>query len=278
MIQSQLSKADVLASKDAARKQWNATPCGTGDYLAELEPETLAWFDRIREDRYHVSDPWMLESFDFSSGRGKRVLEIGFGLGSDLLSWAEGGAEVYGIDITQEHLRLASRNFALHGQEAKLQLADAAHIPYPDGHFDIVYSNGVLHHTRDIEACLDEVNRVLKPGGRLLISVYRRHSAFHYATLLTVEGIIRGKLWRLGYDGLLATIERGADGISIKPYVRLYTARELRALLAGFAAVEIHVAHFNVRQIPVIWRILPRSIERPLEPLLGWYLVASAQK
>lgn len=274
----QPSAEDIAAGKDAARQQWNTTPCGTGEYLADLEPESLAWFDRVREDRYRVSDPWMPRSFDYASGRGKRVLEIGFGLGSDLLSWAEGGAEVHGIDITQEHLRLATRNFALHGRQARLQLADAAHIPYPDGHFDIVYSNGVLHHTRDIEACLAEVRRVLKPGGRLLMSVYRRHSVFHYATLLAAEGIARGKLWRLGYDGLLATIERGADGVTIKPYVRLYTARELRALLSRFGSVDIHVAHFNVRQIPVIWRFLPQRIEPALEPLLGWYLVVSAQK
>jgi hypothetical protein len=110
------------------------------------------------------------------------------------------------------------------------------------------------------------------------MSVYRRHSAFHYATLLMAEGLIRGKLWRLGYDGVLATIERGADGISIKPYVHLYTARELRTLLARFVRVELHVAHFNVRQIPLIWRFLPQRLEPLAEPVLGWYLVASAQK
>lgn len=268
----------VAAAKDAARQQWNLTPCGTGEHLDDLEPESLAWFDRVREDRYLVSDPWMLQSFDYASGRGKRVLEIGYGVGSDLLSWAEGGADVFGIDIVDEHLRLASRNFALHGRKAELQLADAAHIPFPDDFFDIVYSNGVLHHTRDIDACLAEARRVLRPGGRLLMSVYRRHSAFHYLTLLGAEGLVRGKLFRLGYDGLLATIERGADGVSIKPYVHLYTARELRALLADFGRVDIHATHFNVRQIPVLWRILPHRIETPLEPLLGWYLVVSAEK
>jgi ubiquinone/menaquinone biosynthesis C-methylase UbiE len=272
------SLAQIEAGKDAARRQWNTTPCGTGEHLSDLETESLAWFDRIREDRYTVSDPWMPKSFDYESGHGKRVLEIGFGLGSDLLTWAEGGAEVHGIDITQEHLRLASRNFLLHGREAKLQLADAARIPYPDNYFDIVYSNGVLHHTRDIENCLTEARRVLKPGGRLLMSVYRRHSAFHYATLIVTDGLIRGKLFRLGYGGLLATIERGADGVSIKPYVRLYTARELRSLLGSFAHVDIHAAHFTARQIPVLWRIIPKSLEPVLEPLLGWYLVVSAQK
>jgi ubiquinone/menaquinone biosynthesis C-methylase UbiE len=269
---------EIEAGKEAARRQWNETPCGTGGHTGEFEPETLAWFDRIRADRYEVSDAWMLRSFDYRAARGKRVLEIGFGLGSDLLSWSEGGAEVHGIDITEEHLRLATKNLGLHERKARLQLADAARIPYPDGYFDVVYSNGVLHHTRDIQECLAEVRRILKPGGRMLMSVYRRHSAFHYVALLLVDGIIRGKLFRLGYEGLLATIERGADGVEIKPYVRLYTARELRDLLRDFGTVDIHVAHFTRRQIPMLWRLIPSSFERVLEPLLGWYLVASVQK
>lgn len=273
-----VSRDEVEAGKDAARQQWNTTPCGTGGEMDDTQPETLAWFDRIRADRYTLSDAWMPHSFDYASGKGKRVLEIGFGLGSDLLSWSEAGAEVHGIDITEEHLRLATKNFELHGRSAALQLADAAHIPYPDGYFDIVYSNGVLHHTRDIEDCLAEAWRVLKPGGRLLMSVYRRHSAFHYGSLLLANGIIKGKLWRLGYDGLLATIERGADGIKIKPYVKLYTARELRRLLSRFVRVDTHVAHFVARQVPVLWRFIPKSAEMKLAPMLGWYLVVNAHK
>ncbi len=269
---------EIETGKDAARLQWNTTPCGTGEQLAHIEPETREWFDQIRHDRYTVSDPWMLCRFDYGSGRGKRVIEIGYGLGSDLLSWAEGGAEVHGIDLVREHHRLASRNFALHDRQATLHIADAAAIPYEADSFDIVYSNGVLHHTRDIEACLAEVHRVLKPGGRLLMSVYRRHSAFHYANLLLANGIMRGKLWSLGYDGLLATIEHGADGADIKPYVKLYTARELRVLLAVFASVDISVAHFNARHVPVAWRLIPPAWERALEPALGWYLVVDARK
>lgn len=268
----------VRAGKAAAQAQWNAHACGTGGYLADLEPESLEWFDRIRANRYKISDPWMPSCFDFSSARGQRVLEIGHGIGSDLLSWAEGGAEVHGIDITEEHHRLASRNFALHDREVTLTLADAANIPYPDNHFDVVYSHGVLHHTVDMEACVAEVRRVLKPGGRFLMSVYHRHSAYHYATLLLANGLVRGKLWRLGYPGLLATIEYGADGIDIKPYVRLYSRRGVWKLLADFRTVKVGVAHFDVRHVPVLWRLLPRQLEPALARWIGWYVVSEAVK
>jgi hypothetical protein len=92
------------------------------------------------------------------------------------------------------------------------------------------------------------------------------------------NGLLRGSLFRLGYDGLLATIERGADGIAIKPYVKLYTAAELKRLLSQFRRTDIKAAHFTMRQIPVLWRVLPARLERLLEPLLGWYLAVNAQK
>ncbi len=263
---------------EAVQAQWNRTPCGSTDAPENIEPETLAWFDAIRHSRYEITDRWMRRCIDFDSARGQRVLEIGFGLGSDLLSWAEGGAEVHGIDVTAEHLRLAQLNFALHGREAHLQLCPAGDIACASEFFDVVYSNGVLHHTADTVRCIGEAWRVLKPGGRLILTLYHRYSVFHLVTLLAYRGVLRGELRRLGYDGLLATIEQGADGIDIKPLVKLYGRRQLAFLLADFSSVRIRAAHFVREQIPVVGKLLPRAIEPLVEPWGGWYLVAHAVK
>jgi SAM-dependent methyltransferase len=263
--------------KDAARALWNRTPCGSGRYLDEYEPGTLDYFDAVRRSRYEVTDRWIRRTVDFASARNERVLEIGFGMGSDLLSWAEGDAEVHGIDITEEHLRLARLNFVLHGRSADLKLCDAAKIDFPDAHFDVVYSNGVLHHTPETVRCIGEAWRVLKPGGRLVLALYHRWSAFHLATLLLYRGILRGELRRLGYDGLLATIEHGADGVERKPLVKLYGRRQLRNMLGDFREVRICVRHFRREQLPAGW-LLPRFLEPLIEPWLGWYVVAFATK
>jgi len=272
------SLAPLSPEKESARAQWNRTPCGSGRYLDEYEPETLAYFDAVRRSRYQVTDTWIPRTVDFTTARGGRVLEIGFGMGSDLLSWAEGGAEVHGIDITEEHFRLANLNFALHGRTADLRLCDAAKIDFPDAHFDVVYSNGVLHHTPDTVRCIGEAWRVLKPGGRLILALYHRWSAYHLITLLLYRGILRGELRRLGHDGLLATIEYGADGIEQKPFVKLYSRRQLRHILGDFREVEICVRHFKGAQLPLGGRFMPRFLERLIEPWLGWYVVAVATK
>ncbi len=265
------------SAKDEARKQWTANPCGSGDHLDGLEPESLAYFDAARAHRYGVSDRWMTRHIDFASARGGKVLEIGVGMGSDLLSWAEGGAETYGIDITAEHLRLTRRNFELHGRAVDLRLCDATQIDFPDATFDVVYSNGVLHHTPDTVRCIGEAWRVLKPGGRFIVTLYHRHSLYYLVTLYLYRGLLRGEIGRLGLDGLLATVEHGADGVSIKPLVKLYTRAELRTLLGDFADVSIRVAHFTCEQLPG-GRFLPRVLERLIDPRWGWYVIGEARK
>lgn len=259
-------------------KQWNTTPCGSSDVSKNLQVGSLAFFDAVSKSRYEVTDPWMKEKIPFHLGNGKKVLEIGYGLGTDLLTWRMEGAEVFGIDLSEEHYRLAELNFKTHNQKAHLQIADAANIPFSSDSFDIVYSNGVLHHTPDTVRCISESYRVLKPGGLMIFSMYRTYSAFHLISKILVEGIAKGKLKKLGYQGLLSTIEQGADGINIKPLVKTYTKNRLKTMLADFSKVEFQVGHFKREHVSKLRIFIPTFMEKYLEPWLGWYLIAYATK
>lgn len=255
-----------------ARKQWNALACG------ELEGDktTAAYFDAVDQDRFEQVE-WALDYFGFHHFAGKKVLEIGVGQGTDLMRFARSGAECYGVDITRNHLNLTQMNFNLRGKAVDLREADATAIPFPDNHFDCVYSFGVLHHIPEIELVLAEARRVLKPGGKLMIALYHKWSASHAANVLAF-GLLRGKLFSIGYSGLLATIERGADGVSIKPYVRLYGKRETKAILtkSGFAVEDVSCHQFFAEHM-----LLPtKKPNRPLPfaNLFGWYVAARATK
>jgi len=266
------------ADKQQIQKQWNATPCGTGDYLDGFEPESLEWFDAVRKSRYEVTDDWMPRTIDFSVADGKKLLEIGHGMGSDLLTFCENGAEVFGIDITEEHHRLTKKNFELHGKKCTLKLCDAANIDFPSDTFDVVYSNGVLHHTPDTVRCISEAYRVLKPGGLLIMNLYYTFSAFHLYTKLLYDGILKGKLFRLRYRGLMATLEYGADGVDISPLVKTYSKHQLKYVLEDFSNVKFKIAHFKPNHLPGLGFLLPRFAERLLEPVLGWYVVSFCRK
>ena len=264
--------------KQETRKQWNANPCGLVHADKTIEKYTLEFFDSVANARYQRTDSWIKEKIPFASGSGKKVLEIGFGVGSDLVSWRKHGAECYGIDITPEHYRLATLNFALRKEPVHLQLADASEIPFPANFFDIVYSHGVLHHTPDTVRCISEAYRVLRPKGQLIFTMYRTYSAFHLIRKLLMQGVFDGRLRELGYRGLMSTIEHGADGKTIKPLVKTYKKQQLASILEDFSKVVFKVAHFKGDHVTQRSWLIPQFLEKMLERWLGWYLIAYATK
>jgi len=268
----------VDRQKLQVRKQWNKNPCGIRGIDPEISYGSSAFFGAVRKRRYEVDDPWIKEKIDFKSARGKKVLEIGYGMGTDLLTFRENGAKVYGVDITPEHYRLAKRNFALHHQKADLRLCDAAHLPFSAGSFDVVYSNGVLHHTPDTERCISEAYRVLKSGGKFILALYHTYSAFHLFSKVIFEGVLEGKLKKLGYRGLMSTLEHGADGIKIKPLVKTYSKSGLKRMLGKFSKVHFKVAHFKRDHLSKLAFVVPGFLEKVFEPWLGWYVIAYAIK
>jgi ubiquinone/menaquinone biosynthesis C-methylase UbiE len=259
--------------KEQAKAQWNNTPCDS----QEGDTEELDYYLSVERKRYQDA-PWIKELFRFDQYQGKKVLEIGFGQGTDLCQFALAGADCFGVDITQRHYELAQRNFELRNLKAQLFLEDASKLHFEDNTFDAVYSLGVLHHTPDTIRCISEAYRVLKRGGEFMLGLYHRDSAFHYASVLLTNGLLNGNLRRLGYDGLLATVEKGADGTNIKPLVKLYTPYQLRLMLSDFRQVSINIRHLERSHFSVLARFVPPSLVPSLEHKLGWYVIAHAQK
>lgn len=266
--------------KAEAQKQWNADPCGSST-ASEYEPGSPAFFRKVETERYDVYAPWMRTAIGFETCRGKRVLEIGPGLGTDHAQFARAGAEMYALDLTVRHLELTRRHFELEGLVTRPVRGDAETLPFADDSFDVVYSFGVLHHTPGTQEAVEEVRRVLRPGGLAIVGFYHKHSAFYWIYTMLVRGVIRGGLEKKGYRRLLADIEhRSADSDAV-PLVKVLTRRDCRRLFAGFAetrirADQIDYAHF--------WPSLPPAIgasRRLLETLAhrwGWYLTVFSRK
>ena len=250
-----------------AQKQWNTNPCGA---LPTASYDRL-FFERVEADRYR-QQYWQRDYFDYRSFRGGRVLEIGVGLGTDLKQFARNGADCFGVDITDTHLQWTQKNFETKGFAVDLYKADAISLPFHDNYFDCVYSFGVLHHIPDVEMVLAEAKRVLKPDGLFQVAVYHLYS-IHTLTLL-IRAMATGKLFRIGVAGILATIEKGADGNEIKPYVRLYSRHELSQLITdcGFQEISTAIRQVNFERCKVL------NCLRPFESLLGLYVCTQSRK
>lgn len=265
MSSSETLHKSLCDAREQARAQWNANPCGA----VPADAYDSAFFATVERERY-ADQYWQKDFFDYTAFPNGRVLEIGVGLGTDLKQFARSGAQCFGVDITDSHLALTRTNFELEGLPVELHRADATALPFPDNYFDCVYSFGVIHHIPDVQAVTDEIHRVLKPGGVFQVAVY--HLLSIHTLYLFLYGLKRGQLHRLGASGVLATIEKGADGVRIKPYVKLYSRGSLKKLLSasGLRVKELRANHVRFDQ--------PRWLNwfKQFERFVGWYVCAKA--
>src|ERR1700722_1399477 len=218
----------------------------------------------------------------FEEWRDKYVLEIGVGLGSDHLSFAEAGARMHALDLSAEHLRHTQQHLAFHGLHTEARLGDAEHNPWPDNSFDCVYSFGVLHHTPGTELAVQEVLRVLRPGGTAIIGLYHRDSAFYWIYTMLYRGVVRLGLPRLGRRRLLSQIEyRSADNDAL-PLVKVYSRDQARQLFRGFKTVSVSTHGIAASHLPrpLSWpfRMLPPALVERYFRFAGWYVCIRATK
>jgi ubiquinone/menaquinone biosynthesis C-methylase UbiE len=266
--------------KSEAQRQWNADPCGAvtaGDAVLG----SREFFDRVEEERYGRYAPWMKSAIPFALQRGKRVLEIGPGLGTDHIQFARAGAELYAVDLTHGHLELTLQRFLLEGQVTRLIRGDAEVLPFSDDSFDMVYSFGVLHHTPGTEQAINEVHRVLRPEGIAVIAMYHKHSAFYWIHTILIRGFLLGGLFSRGYGRLLSEIEYRSDPSTAIPLVKVYSRRQCRELFKGFRQIRSRTDHFELAHvIPFLphWRGRLRRIAEQLGRRWGWYITVFAEK
>ena len=268
-------------AKQQTQKQWDGDPCGAVTVKGR-EPETLEFYRETRRYRYEVYGPWFEKMMRFGEWRGKKVLEIGVGIGSDHYSFASGGASMTALDLSREHLRHTQKHMALEGLSTDPHYGDAEASPFPDNTFDLVYSFGVLHHTPNTEKSIDEVFRVLKPGGTALIGLYHRDSFFFWLSVILFSGILRGRLVTKGYRKLVSEIEFRSPENTAVPLVKMYSRRQVRNLFKRFAELDLKTCHANNDQLTASLRWLlgglsEAEFERRFNRF-GWYLIARARK
>lgn len=246
--------------KEQVKDFWEQEPCGSG--VAESAKYTREYFDEIEEHRYGL-EPFIHQFAQFTRQRGKKVLEVGVGAGTDHLQFARAGAVLSGIDLTEAAIEMVKKRLALEGLSSDLCRSDAENLPFNDNAFDSVYSWGVLHHTPDTEKALAEVYRVCKPGGKVCVMLYHRRS------LLALLVWLRHGLFRLRPLTLRTAVYYHMESIGTK----CYSMAEARRLFEPYR---------NVTITPVLTPYdlphLPTGLTRYVPQAWGWFLVIQAVK
>jgi ubiquinone/menaquinone biosynthesis C-methylase UbiE len=246
--------------KAQVRDFWEAEPCGAEHAEApEGTPEFFAEVERKRDEL----EPFIARYADFPMTKGQKLLEIGVGAGTDFIRFVRAGANATGVDLTEHAIELVGKRLANEGLEAELVRADAESLPFPDGTFDRVYSWGVLHHTPDTAKAVREALRVLKPGGRITVMLYSRHSWVSYG-VWAKHALLAGKPRR----SLADTLAHHVESVGTKGF----TKRELSAMFDGLEDMRIEKV-----QTPYD-RGWAGPLTKATGDRLGWFVVTRGRK
>jgi ubiquinone/menaquinone biosynthesis C-methylase UbiE len=222
--------------------------------------------------------------FDYGKYAGQPVLEIGCGMGCMAMNWAQHGASVTAVDINPVAVKQTRRRFEAFGLDGDFREADAENLPFPDDSFSFAYSWGVLHHTPGTKKGIDELFRVLKPGGRCGVMLYNRNSLYFLYMVRYMEGFVNMQSRWLDPVGLASRYGDGAvrEG---NPHTWPVTKQEIRNhLFTRFANLKIEVFGTDIPSILDLWfprlgsRILPSRLIDSLARRWGWSLWITGEK
>lgn len=274
-----LSARGLETDKRDVYEFWNAASCGE---TLLMKGDTLrAQFVNQMKTRY-AWEPEILEFAQFETHRGETVLEIGVGLGADHQRWAEAGTQLFGIDLTDRAIANTRARLECFGLKSDLRVADAESLPFDAGKFDVVYSWGVLLYCPNVEKAIEEVRRVLKPGGVALIMLYHRYSFVGYM-LWTRYALMRLQFWRSLDDIYFNYLESKGT--------RVFSTDEARAIFSNYRETDIsvHLCHGDLLcsdagqrhrgiLLSVAKRIWPRAFIRRFLPSHGLFMKIRATK
>jgi len=172
---------------------WEKKSCGT-EFTKENK-YSKQYYEDIENHRYSA-EPEIFSFAQFPRFYGKKILEVGYGAGTDFLQWVRSGAKAYGVDITREGYENLVNRLKVYNLKAEdVKISDCQNLPYNDNFFDLVYSWGVIHCVKDTEKALAEIVRVCKKGGKCKIMVYNKYSLNTFY-LWIKKALLKGKFWK----------------------------------------------------------------------------------
>lgn len=264
--------------KSEVREFWDRASCGEELLLESSDAD--GYREQMR--RRHELEPYIESFAGFQEVKGKDVLEIGVGLGADHQRFAEAGARLRGIDLTPRAVDHTRRRLEHFGLRSSVMVGDAEQLAFGDASFDRVYSWGVLHHSPDTQRAVDEVWRVLRPGGGARVMIYHKHSLVGYM-LWVRYALLAGRPWR----GLTEIYASHLES----PGTKAYTVAQARQLFHRFSSIEIEtvLTHGDLLEsgagqrhrgplLSAARAIWPRRLLRRLLPRHGLFMLIRAER
>ena len=267
---------------------------------------TPQFFATVDRHRYSL-EPAIPQKARFGECAGKDVLEAGCGIATDGINFARRGAHYTGVDFADSAVWLAQHRFALENQTGRILQSSITALPVPDQSQDLVYSNGVIHHIPDTQCAIDEMFRVLRPGGKAIVMMYHRGSLNYHVNIMLIRRVLALALAIPGFTWLVARVthedrrvlrrhrellrEHGLRYLTDRqfflnnntdgpgnPLSKVTSRAEVRRLFVRFRDVQTDAQYLNLRLYPGGQRFAQTTRARRLEHKYGWHLWIEATK
>ena len=248
-------KKQAIEKKDI-KDYWENKSPQTWYSDKDQEENSTSWFNELAYKRYNVYYEYLKEIAEFNYHKDEKVLEIGTGVGTDIVSYAKNGSIVSGVDLTENAIDITKKHLETFKLSYdKLLVADAENLPFENNYFDLVYSFGVLHHTPNTEKSVQEVLRVLKPGGKFIIMLYSKGWK-HYLKRLFIFGLLKGYLFKYGYE---KTVNKTTEVQGNSPLTYVLKKKEIKKIFQDGEEVSIKkyrlgeffdYAPYNTKKLP----------------------------
>ena len=251
---------------DDVKDYWNRQPCNVKH--SKKDVGTVEYFDEVERKRY-TAEPRIPAFADFASWKGKKVLEVGCGLGTEGINFARAGAKYTATDLSSESLNLARQRFSVYNQEGDFYLGNSEELTsfLPRQKFDLIYSFGVIHHSPNPGKIFDQIYEYMDDDSILKIMLYAKDSW-------------KGYMIDAGYDQPEA--QYGC------PIANMYTDDEVREMMMGFDVLSIEQDHIFPYQIKPYkegkfvkepwFEAMPDPMFNSLKKRLGWHLLITARR
>ena len=259
-----MSNSELL---EQIRTYWNNRPCNIRHSQSPIG--TKEYFDEVEARRY-ANEPHNYTFPEFERWRGKRVLEVGCGIGTDAVNFARAGAIYTGVDLSEESVKLCKQRFKVFGLDGEIFTANAEELDAvfdPHDKFDLIYSFGVIHHAPRPDRVVANFPRLLAEGGEIRAMLYAKNS------------------WK----NIL--IDAGWDQPEAQdncPQAMTYTKQEARELFREFDNVHVeqdfifpwNIEHYvKYEYVKQPWfAAMPPELFKILERALGWHLLITAKR
>jgi SAM-dependent methyltransferase len=242
----------LSGTKQIIRDWWASSPMTYGLVHGESSYETEVgsveavsfgtrkFFERLDQVFYgwntvnHSAEGYFGKIFPYAKYEGKDVLEVGCGLGTMAMNWAQHNARITAVDLNPVSVEQTTQRLKLYDLPGAVMQMDANKLSFENATFDYAYSWGVLHHSPDLDRSISELLRVVKKGGGFGVMLYNRASLYHWYLIRYVEGFLHAESKFLNPLQLTSRYTDGAQQEG-NPHTWPVTPKEMRRLFSSYS-------------------------------------------